>query len=812
MFKSRKAEFLTGLLRLGVPAIAVVAALLIKQGLEQGLGIVLPLFILFYPAVMIVALFLGLWPGLLATAFAALLSNYFVLPPTGSFKIETASDRISLALFSCICVFIVIISDRYRSARERMAALAGEERYRVAFQTSQDGIVFSRTSDGSFIDVNPTFIKFTGYSAEEVIGRTGEELGIWGDEQNRKKLFEIMSQRSSVRDLEVQFRKKDGSLIWTTFSASPIEIKGEACILSVVHDISQRKRDEEALRSSEARYRAAFQTSIDAIGISRVEDGRYVDVNQALLQMIGCEREEVVGHTSTELNLWGSSLDREKLVSAMQAGDSFENAEIQLRRKSGDTFWAVASASPIEIDGERCVLFVVRDVTEARLAEEAIRNLAFFDPLTGLPNRRLLMEDLRKSLTLSMRSHHKRALMILDLDRFKDLNDALGHQAGDTMLREVAHRITHCIREADTASRVGGDEFVVLLENLNTTAEIAAAEAKTVAEKILASIDTPFQLDGREYVSTCSIGITICGDDGENVDAVFQQADIAMYQAKAAGRNTIRFFAPELQTIVNARAAMEEDLRQAIRDNQFVLFYQPQVGHGRLIGAEALIRWQHPRRGLLSPVDFIPLAEETRLISPIGAWVLGAACRQIAAWADDIRMAEVKIAVNISALEFRRKDFIETVVHAIEAAGANPRNLTLELTESILVENVDDIIAKMTALRSLGLGFSLDDFGTGYSSLSYLKRLPLGQLKIDRSFVRDLLVDDNSLTIAQVIISLSYAMNLPVIAEGVETEEQRKVLEEMGCHTYQGFLFSRPLPVDEFELLQPRFGGDAEGA
>jgi diguanylate cyclase (GGDEF)-like protein len=393
------------------------------------------------------------------------------------------------------------------------------------------------------------------------------------------------------------------------------------------------------------------------------------------------------------------------------------------------------------------------------------------------------------------------ALLFVELDNFKMLNETIGHLTGDLLLMEVARRIVACAREADIVSRFGGDEFALMLEDLSEIALEAAAQAKTVAEKIQDSIGLPFLLEGREYLTTASIGITVFGIDREGTSELIQEADIAIYQATSAGRNTIRFFSPALQTAVNARATLEEDLRQAIKARQFLLYYQPLVSRGRLMGAEALIRWQHPTRGLVQPDEFIPLAEETGLILPLGDWVLETACAQLADWAGRRQSAHLALSVNISALQFRQPGFVATVLSALERSGANPNNLKLELTESMLVENFEEVIAKMTELKEHGLSFSLDDFGTGYSSLAYLKRLPLGLLKIDRAFVRDMLVDATSGAIAQTIISLGRAMGLSVIAEGVESEEQRGFLAGLGCHTFQGFLFSPPLPLEQFESL-----------
>jgi diguanylate cyclase (GGDEF)-like protein len=437
-------------------------------------------------------------------------------------------------------------------------------------------------------------------------------------------------------------------------------------------------------------------------------------------------------------------------------------------------------------------------------AQKTIQNLAFFDPLTELPNRRMLLDRLRKTLAVSVRSGRLRALLFVDLDKFKPINDTLGHKIGDLLLKETARRLTASTRETDTVARLGGDEFVAILEDLSEQPEDAAAQAEMIAEKILGVIRQPFLLDGHECLLSSSIGITIFGVQPVTTEEVLQQADIAMYQSKSAGGDTARFFAPDLQTAINLRAALEEDLRKAIRQDQLLLYYQPQVDRERVIGAEALVRWMHPQHGLLFPDTFISLAEETGLILPLGDWVLMTACRQLAAWAEKEETADLSIAVNVSIRQLRQPDFAERVLETLELTGADPTRLELELTESMLVENIEETTVKMTKLRQSGIKFSLDDFGTGYSSLNYLRRLPLDRLKIDRAFVRDILVDACGGAIAQAIVSLSRAMGLPVMAEGVESEEQREYLANLGCHTYQGYLFSRPVTVESFEKLLTR--------
>ncbi|MDR3371990.1 EAL domain-containing protein [Rhodoferax sp.] len=449
------------------------------------------------------------------------------------------------------------------------------------------------------------------------------------------------------------------------------------------------------------------------------------------------------------------------------------------------------------------VLGISRDITVRHAAEEKIRQLAFYDPLTGLPNRRLFLDRLRQALATSVRHRSQTAVLFIDLDEFKNINDTVGHASGDLLLKQVANRLQSCIRDGDTVARLGGDEFVILLEGLDTIAKEAASSAVSVAEKLLATLAKTYELDDYEHRCTACIGITLIdADPRQDLDQVVQQADLAMYQAKAAGKNTVRFFEPQMQAAMAARASLHAGLLEAVEKNQFVLHYQSQVtDEGRVTGVEALVRWNHPQRGLVSPIEFIPLAEETGLILPLGRWVLETACTQLALWAARPEMQAITIAVNVSARQFLQADWVDQVLAILKESGANPHRLELELTESVLVTNIQDIIGKMTMLRANGIGFSLDDFGTGFSSLSYLKLLPLDQLKIDRSFVRDILVDANDAAIANMVIVLAKTLGLMVIAEGVETEAQRDALAKLGCHAYQGYLYSKPLPLHQFEAF-----------
>jgi diguanylate cyclase (GGDEF)-like protein/PAS domain S-box-containing protein len=576
----------------------------------------------------------------------------------------------------------------------------------------------------------------------------------------------------------------------------PIGILTMVIVMSVALTGETRKR----LHESETRFRTVIEQS--PIGMAFGRDGITVEVNDVYLQMFGYnDMNEVCGHPLINQIAPQYRAEVEDRIKRRIMGEQVETSYESIGlRKDGSQFPMYISAKRLVLnDGPLTFAFLI-DITQRKKSEEEIKHLAFHDYLTGLPNRRLLLDRLQQALASSARSGRHGALLLIDMDDFKTLNDTHGHIVGDSLLQQVAERLKSCVREGDTVARLGGDEFVLILENLGEDLIEAAEQIKSVGNQIHDSLGHPFQLALHKYKCTISVGATLFKDTHLTKDELIKQADIAMYQAKKAGRNTLRFFDPQMQEAINARAELEGELRKAVEAGQFQLYFQVQVDYlHRPIGAETLIRWIHPERGLVTPAQFIPLAEETGLILPIGKWVLETACMQIKAWEQDLLTRDLVLSVNVSAKQFQQPDFVLQVQDSVRSQGIKPGLLKLELTESMLIENIGDTIATMNALNEIGVQFSLDDFGTGYSSLQYLKRLPLDQIKIDRSFIHDIVDNVSDRAIVRTIIAMAQSLNLNVIAEGVETEEQRSLLINKGCKNFQGFLLGKPLPIKQFE-------------
>ncbi|KXU85520.1 diguanylate phosphodiesterase [Paraburkholderia monticola] len=659
--------------------------------------------------------------------------------------------------------------------------------------------------DGKPRWINSAVEKYIGYTVDECMALSDFAGTVIYPEDIPRVDPEFRKALQGFRGDDLEFRcvRKDGSLMWLSASWVPIsDARGDFIgFRTSGRDITERKQAE-----AELRIAAVAFDSMEPMMITDI-NAVILRVNSAFTECTGYTAEEIVGHTPRRLRS-GRHDDAffEQMWDTIHRAGGWQG-EIWDRRKNGEVYpkWITISA----VVGEDGIVshYVVthHDITERKIAEEKIKELAFFDALTRLPNRTLLLDRLKQAITASARNAVCGALLFIDLDHFKTLNDTLGHDKGDLLLQQVAQRLAASVQENDTVARVGGDEFVVVVGNLHKSRQEAARQTEAIAEKILAVLSNPYQLGEIEYRSTASIGATVFRGHQASMDELLKQADLAMYRSKERGRNAVRFFDPDMQTVVLERAALEVGLRNAIKNNQLLLHYQAQIDCNRITGAEVLVRWQHPERGIVPPADFIPLAEETGLILALGNWVLEAACAQLARWATRPDTAHLTIAVNVSVQQFREPDFVDKVFAIVRRTGARPNRLKLELTESVLVDNVQDIIEKMSALREKGVVFALDDFGIGYSSLSYLKLLPLDQLKIDRSFVRDVLVDPNDAVIAKTIVALARSLGLGVIAEGVETEAQCEFLAAVGCYAYQGYYFCRPLPVEGFEAVLSRF-------
>jgi diguanylate cyclase (GGDEF)-like protein/PAS domain S-box-containing protein len=532
------------------------------------------------------------------------------------------------------------------------------------------------------------------------------------------------------------------------------------------------------------------------------DEARIVFANKAFEEQTGYGREEVMGQTAHLLLELEPAMAKLREMSWALKRNRKARTEMEVRRKNQTSFWVELEVVAVQANEEEVTHWVAvgRDITQRKNAEDMIRHLALYDTLTDLPNRQLLMERLQNALFQSSRSGQHGALMFIDLDNFKILNDTLGHHVGDQLLKLVAVRLKKSVRKTDTVARLGGDEFVVMVDDLSTDPQTATQKLRALADKVLATLREPFQVAGHQHHATSSIGVAAFLGQKDDVVELLKQADLAMYQAKSLGRNNVCFFDPELQARMGASAAISADMRVGLAEQQFVVYYQPQVDRqGMVIGVEALVRWWHPVRGLVMPGEFIPVAEDTGMILPLGQWVMETVCHQLAVWANSPQTAHLCAAVNVSVPQFRHPNFVDMVVDAIETAGIAPNRLKLELTESLLADRMEITIQKMGLLKSLGVTLALDDFGVGYSSLSMLKRLPLNQLKIDKGFVDDVLTDPNDAAISRAIISLAQSLDLQVVAEGVETQAQLDFLAYQGCDQFQGYLFAPPLPLEAFE-------------
>ena len=698
---------------------------------------------------------------------------------------------------TCLAEWHEAVADSHRKLEARDTHLL------ATINSALDAII-SIGPDSRLIEFNPAAEAIFGWQKMDAIGQSLTELLIPERyrEQHQNGLARYMQTGESHilnRRIEITALRRDGTEFPIELTVTSIRKGGSIIFTAYIRDISERQQAENELRIAAK----AFE-SLEGMFVTD-DKGVILRSNAAFTEITGYSAEEVVGKTPAVFK--SGRHDAEfygDMWKVLRCGGRWQG-EIWNTRKNGEIYPARQTITAVlDQSGQithRIVAF--SDISQQKESEEQIHALAFYDPLTKLPNRRLLADRVQFALMNKARYKRQGAVLFIDIDNFRGINDNRGHDTGDLFLIEAATRLSTCIRKCDIAARTAGDEFAVLIEDLDADEIIAASETEAIGEKIRSALGKTYFLNGHECHSTVSIGATLLRGPLMTVDEMFRRADVGLYQAKACGRNTLHFFDPALQELVMARLAMENDLRHSISEQkQFLLHYQPQVdSSGRLIGAEALVRWQHHERGMVSPAQFIPLAEETGLILPLGHWVLSTACQQLVIWAARPEMAHLTVAVNVSAKQFKLPTFVDEVLALVDYNRIEPSRLKLEVTESMLLDNMDETISKMNALKAKGINFSLDDFGTGYSSLFYLKRLPLYQLKIDQSFVRDVLTNHNDAAIVKTVIALSQGMGMTVIAEGVETEGQRDFLARHGCHNYQGYFFSRPLPIDQFEVF-----------
>ncbi len=665
-------------------------------------------------------------------------------------------------------------------------------------------VFLKRAEDLRFVLFNRAGEELLGYSSSQILGKNDYDF-FPADEADAftRRDREVLDSHE-ILDIpaeKITTAKGEERVLYTRKIALRDAEGRPTHLLGISMDITARKHAEAELRIAAT----AFESQ-EGLLITDAH-GTIQRVNRAFTRMTGYTPEEIVGKNPKLLRSGRQEAAfYEAMWNSIRTTGGWQG-EIWDRHKDGHIYpsWLTITAVRNEEGEVTHYVGAQFDITDRKQSEERINQLAYFDPLTQLPNRTLLNDRLRQTLAHCARTLQHGALIFIDLDKFKLLNDTLGHDQGDLLLQQVAQRLNDSVRTGDTVARLGGDEFIVMLTNLSTQPIEAAMQTELVGKKILTRLAQPYPLADTTFHTTASMGATLLGPENNILEALFKQADLAMYKAKAAGRNALCFFDPDMEIEAMQRADMENDLREAIGQNQFELHYQAQMSHGRLVGAEALVRWRHPQRGLIPPDEFIALAEETGLIIPLGLWVLESACQQLTHWATHPTLSSLTLAVNVSAQQFRKPDFVDQVRDVLMRTGANPERLKLELTESLLVQEIDSVIVKMNALKAMGIRFALDDFGTGYSSLYYLKHLPLDQLKIDRSFIRDILDDQNDAAIAGAIIALAKNMGLNVIAEGVEIEPQLDFLSGLECRAYQGYYFSRPLPATHFETYAKGF-------
>jgi diguanylate cyclase (GGDEF)-like protein/PAS domain S-box-containing protein len=725
---------------------------------------------------------------------ARVTSHYFrVLRPDGSLRIVRGQLEVSYGGQGEPLSMIGTCHDVTEQKGAEAALRASEQRFFKIFQATPDLLSITSLSDGIYLEVNEAFLHALGYHRSEVVGREAAQVPVWEAEQDRVGIIKGLKEQGQVRDRETRFRTKNGGRLDGLVSAELIEMNGKQLVLTLFKDITDRKRLEE----ERARLAAIVECSDDAI-IATDPRGRVVTWNDGAHRMLGYTAEEMKGRGLCQLAPAERRDDMHRLQHGVLVDGMMIHFDTIYLRNDSTEINVSLTISPIRssdgtIVGTACI---ARDVTERTLMEETIKHQAQHDALTDLPNRKLFMDFLNLELAQARRNRKNLAVLFLDLDRFKQINDTLGHKAGDLLLQAVAQRLKRCVRESDTVARIGGDEFNVLMPDLSQTDDVG-----TVVRKIMGVFRTPFLLDNIEVPATTSVGISMFPADGQTSEELVQKADSAMYVAKQANGNSYQFYNDEINSRTLQRQSLERLLRESVQNGQLELLFQPQVrvDTGGIVGAEALLRWRHPEQGLLLPAQFLPVAEETGAIIPIGEWVIRRACQQMKSWRE--QGFGFTMTVNLSNRQFHQPNLFELTSAALEECGLPPQALELDVTERAIMEDADISIRNMRRLSELGVSLSVDDFGIGSSSLQWIKQLPIAKLKIDRSFMKHILTEPDDLAVVTAVICMSHNLRLKVNAVGVESEQQLALIRSYGCDEMQGDLISRPLPADEFERL-----------
>ncbi|CAG8869900.1 hypothetical protein PS627_03723 [Pseudomonas fluorescens] len=703
---------------------------------------------------------------------------------TGLTSAETFELDSTLAL-------VVAVRDISQLKETQEQLQISEEKFAKAFHASPDGLLLSRQSDGLLIEVNEGFCRLTGYDLNPSLDQTSMDLGIWVDLNERKRLVDMLQRDGFVRDFSCHIRRSDGQIRLCELSARPLPIAGVQCILTIARDITERHLMQEKLQLAAT----VFENTAEGVLITDT-DQRITAVNRAFSEITGYSEAEALGQTP---RLLASGQHDSAFYAALWhqlTAEGHWQGEIHNRRKNGELYPGWLTISAVRNPEREITHFVAvfADISSLKHAQAKLDYQAHHDPLTGLPNRTLFENRLQAALTSAQVSNRQGAVLFLDLDRFKHINDSLGHPVGDLLLKGIAQRLKDQVRDVDTVARLGGDEFIILLPGLHKS-----SDANTIANKLLMCFSAPFQAGEHEFFTSASIGISLYPQDGGDVAELIRNADAAMYRSKAKGRNRVEAYTRDLTAQASERVALEHELRRAIERNELSLCYQPKFSlkTQSLVGAEALIRWTHPTFGEVPPEHFIHLAEENGTILQIGDWVLEQACRQMYSWQKTYEPFG-PLSINLAGAQLRQPNLAKRIEHLLKAYQLNPGDLQLEITENFIMNQAEEALAILHQLKQLGVQLAIDDFGTGYSSLSYLKRLPLDILKIDQSFIRGLPDDPNDAAIARAIIALGRSMQLTIIAEGVENHPQQQFLAAEGCEQIQGYIVSLPLRPEEF--------------